>query len=174
MKNNTCITYCLLDLLVFAGLSATIFTSFQKTWKDCFSHPWHLVKTSDVTSTVTGLISHHSRCQILNSLLWIGPLLVFYQVQNTHLLGTLAMTSWFLMMKKICLAILHQTSFFTSLNLQKSFMVLQGFVISDIVFWCDHPTDNPSPLTVCQLILLTDFVNEFSGITTLQSVVSEN
>ena len=53
-------------------------------------------------------------------------------------------------------------------------MVLQGgFVISDIVFWCDHPTDNPSPLTVCQLILLTDFVNEFSGITTLQSVVSE-
>ena len=114
MKNNTCITYFLLDLLVFAGLSATIFTSFQKTWKDCFSHPWHLVKTSDVTSTVTGLISHHSRCQILNSLLWIGPLLVFYQVQNTHLLGTLAMTSWFLMMKKICLAILHQTSFFTA------------------------------------------------------------
>ena len=114
MKNNTCITYCLLDLLVFAGLSATIFTSFQKTWKDCFSHPWHLIKTSDVTSTVTSLISHHSRCQILNSLLWIGSLLVFYQVQNAHLLGTLAMTSWFLMMKKICVAILHQTSFFTA------------------------------------------------------------
>ena len=47
-------------------------------------------------------------------------------------------------------------------------MVLQGgFVISDKVFGCDNPTYNPSP--VRELSLLT----EFSGITTLQSLVLE-
>ena len=47
-------------------------------------------------------------------------------------------------------------------------MVLQeGFVISDIVFMCDDPCYNPSP--VRELRLLT----QFSGFTTLQSLVSE-
>ena len=46
--------------------------------------------------------------------------------------------------------------------------ILQGgFIISDIVFGCDNPTYNPSP--VRELSLLT----QFSGITTLQSLVSE-
>ena len=45
-------------------------------------------------------------------------------------------------------------------------MVLQGiFVVSDKVFGCDNPTYNPSP--VRELNLLT----QFSGITTLQSLV---
>ena len=42
-----------------------------------------------------------------------------------------------------------------------------GFVISDIVFGCDDPPCNPSP--VRELSLLT----QFSGLTTLQSLVSE-
>ena len=42
-----------------------------------------------------------------------------------------------------------------------------GFVISDIVFGCDNSTYKPSP--VQELSLLT----QFSGITTLQSLVSE-
>ena len=47
-------------------------------------------------------------------------------------------------------------------------MALQGgFVISDKIFGCDDPTYNPSP--VRQWSLLT----QFSGITTLQSLVSE-
>ena len=47
-------------------------------------------------------------------------------------------------------------------------MVLQGvFVISDKVFGCDDPTYNPSP--VKELSLLA----QFSGITTLQFLVSE-
>ena len=47
-------------------------------------------------------------------------------------------------------------------------MVLQGiFVISDIAFGCGDPTYNPSP--VGELSLLT----QFSGITTLQSLISE-
>ena len=46
--------------------------------------------------------------------------------------------------------------------------ILQGgFVILDIVFGCDNPTYNPSP--VWELSLLT----QFSGITTLQSLVLE-
>ena len=53
-------------------------------------------------------------------------------------------------------------------DLPKTFMVLQGdFVISDIVFGCDNPTCNPIP--VRELSLLT----QFSGITTLQTLVSE-
>ena len=48
------------------------------------------------------------------------------------------------------------------------FSFLQGgFVISDIVFGCDDPTYNPSP--VRELSLLT----QFSGFTTLQSLVLE-
>ena len=55
-----------------------------------------------------------------------------------------------------------------SQDLSNIFMVLQGgFVISDKVFGCDNPTYNPSP--VRELSLLT----QFSGITTLQSLVSE-
>ena len=47
-------------------------------------------------------------------------------------------------------------------------MILQGgFIMSDKVFGCDNPTYNPSP--VRELSLLT----QFSGITTLQSLVSE-
>ena len=48
------------------------------------------------------------------------------------------------------------------------FFSLQGdFVISDFVFGCDNPTYNASP--VGELSLLT----QFSGFTTLQSLVSE-
>ena len=97
----------------------------------------------------------------------------------THLLRTLAMTNWFLMLKKGLSAILHHTSFFTEKfecspkstkkkNFDSFFFFLQGgFVISDIVFGCDDPTYNPSP--VRELSLLT----QFSGFTTLQSLVSE-
>ena len=47
-------------------------------------------------------------------------------------------------------------------------MVLQGgFVISESVFGCDDPTYNPSPVRELSLLTL------FSGITTLQSLVSE-
>ena len=53
-------------------------------------------------------------------------------------------------------------------DLPKIFIVLQGgFVISDIAFGCDNPTYNPSP--VRELSSLT----QFSGFTTLQSLVSE-
>ena len=78
-----------------------------------------------------------------------------------------------LMLKKILSTILHLTSFFTGKfkyfqDLPKIVIVLQGgFVISDIVFGCDDPTYNPSP--VRELSLLT----QFSGITTLQSLVLE-
>ena len=48
------------------------------------------------------------------------------------------------------------------------FIVLQGgFVISDIVLGCDNPTYNPTP--VLELSLLT----QFSGFTTLETLVSE-
>ena len=67
---------------------------------------------------------------------------------------------------------LRHISFFTakfkffSQDLSNIFMVLQGgFVISDKVFGCDDPTYNRSP--VWELSLLT----QFSGITTLQSLV---
>ena len=70
---------------------------------------------------------------------------------------------------------LHHISFFAAkfkFFFPGSFKYLHGFargsfVISDKVFGCDDPTDNPSP--VRELILLT----QFSGITTLQSLVSE-
>ena len=77
------------------------------------------------------------------------------------------------MLKKILLTILHLTSFFTGKfkffqDLPKICIVLQGgFVVLDIVFGYDNPTYNPSP--VWELSLLT----QFSGITTLQSLVSE-
>ena len=84
-----------------------------------------------------------------------------------------SMASLFLMLKKILSTVLHLTSLFTGKfkffqDLPKIVIVLQGgFVISDIVFGCDDPTYNPSP--VRELSLLT----QFSGITTLQSLVSE-
>ena len=88
------------------------------------------------------------------------------------------MTNWFLMLKKGLSTILHHTSFFTEKfecypestrkNLTVFFSFLQGgFIISDIVFGCDDPTYNASP--VRELSLLT----QFSGFTTLQSLVSE-
>ena len=89
------------------------------------------------------------------------------------------MTNWFLMLKKGLSAILHHTSFFTEKfecfpectekkNLTVFFSFLQGgFVISDIVFGCDDPTYNPSP--VPELSLLT----QFSGFTTLQSSIKQ-
>ena len=84
------------------------------------------------------------------------------------------MASQFLTLKKIMSAILHRTFFFTgkfkffSQDLPNIFMVLQGgFVISDKAFGCDDPTYKPSP--VQELSLLT----QFSGITTLQSLVLE-
>ena len=65
-----------------------------------------------------------------------------------------------------CILFCRKFKFFQ--DLPKIFIVLQGgFVISDIVFGCDDPTYNPSP--VRELSLLT----QFSGITTLQSLVSE-
>ena len=91
------------------------------------------------------------------------------------------MTNWFLMLKKGLSTILHHTSFFTekfecspeSTRKKKltvfccCFFLQGGFVISDIVFGCDNPTYNPSP--VGELSLLT----QFPGFTTLQSLVSE-
>ena len=98
----------------------------------------------------------------------------------TRLLGTLAMTNWFWILKKGLSTILHHTSFFTEkfecspestrkkkLTVFCFFFLQGGFVISDIVFGCDNPTYNPSP--VQELSLLT----QFSGFTTLQSLVSE-
>ena len=47
-------------------------------------------------------------------------------------------------------------------------MVLEGgFVISDIVFGCDDPIYNPSPVQELSLL------NQFSSFTTLQSLVLE-
>ena len=105
--------------------------------------------------------------------LWIGVITGLLSRTYTPLLGTLAMTSRFLMLKKILSTILHLTSFFTGKfkffqDLPKIAIVLQGgFVISDLVFGCDNPTYNPSPIR--ELSLLT----QFSGITTLQSLVLE-
>ena len=62
---------------------------------------------------------------------------------------------------------LHQSLNFFK-DLPKIFNVLQGgFVISYIVFRCDDPTYNPSP--VRELSLVTQFL----GIITLQSLVLE-
>ena len=57
---------------------------------------------------------------------------------------------------------IYQKHFFDSFFF---FFLQGGFAISDIVFGCDDPTDNPSP--VQELDLLT----QFSGFTTLQSLV---
>ena len=104
----------------------------------------------------------------------MGSLLVFYQGLNTHLLGALAMTNWLLMLKKNSLnntssyIFVLQQSLIGHHDLPKSFIVLPGgVVISYIVFGCDDPTNNPSP--VRELSLLT----QFSGFTTLQSLVLE-
>ena len=109
---------------------------------------------------------------------WIGVIIGLLSGTCTHLLGTLAMTNWFLMLKKGLSTILHHTSFFTEKfecspestrkKILTVFFFLQGgFVISDIVFGCDDPTYNPS--SVRELSLLT----QFSGFTTLQSLVLE-
>ena len=82
------------------------------------------------------------------------------------------MTSWFLMLEKILSTILHniihpflQENLVFSQDLPKIFMVLQGgFVISEIVFGCDNPIYNLSP--VWKLSMLT----QFSVVTTLQSL----
>ena len=91
---------------------------------------------------------------------------------DTLLLGTLAITSWFLMLKKILPTIIHHTSFFTAKFkfFSGSTINFDGFVmgfcvILDIVFGCDNATYNPSP--VWELSLLT----QFAGITTLESLV---
>ena len=73
--------------------------------------------------------------------------------------------------------ILHHTSSFikkfecsqeSTKNFDFFFFFLQGgFVISDIIFGCDDPTNNPSP--VRELSMLT----QFSGFTSLQSLVLE-
>ena len=83
-KQHAHITYCLLELLVFVELSAAIFTSFQKTWKDCFSRSCRLIKTSDdrresphACAVRQPLTSSRSRCQILNSLFLHKKLIVF-------------------------------------------------------------------------------------------------
>ena len=53
-------------------------------------------------------------------------------------------------------------------GLPKTFMVLQGgFVVSDIIFGGDNPIYKPSP--VWEL----GFLTQFSGFTTLQSLVLE-
>ena len=108
--------------------------------------------------------------------LWTGIIIGFLSRTYTHLLGTLAMANWFWMLKKGLSTILHHTFFFkekfecspeSSKNFDFFFFLQGAFVISDIVFGCDDPTYNPSP--VRELSLLT----QFSGFTTLQSLVSE-
>ena len=69
------IAYCLLELLVFVLLSPSIFTSFQKTRKDCSSRSCCLINTSDdrrksshACVDCQPLTSSCSICKILNSL----------------------------------------------------------------------------------------------------------
>ena len=102
--------------------------------------------------------------------LWIGVITGLLSRTYAHLLGILAMTNcWRKFSQQYY--IIHpflQQSLNVPQDLPKIFIVLQGgFVISDIVFGCDDPTYNPSP--VRELSLLT----QFSGFTTLQSLVSE-
>ena len=102
-----------------------------------------------------------------------GHYWAFIKDLHSPLLGTLAMTSRFFNVEENSVNnttsyILFAEKFKFFQDLPKIFIVLQGgFVISDIVFGCDNPTYNPSP--VRELSLLT----QFSGITTLQSLVSE-
>ena len=76
------------------------------------------------------------------------------------------------MLRKVILTISpHTFSFTAKYNFFQDLLeypLARGFVISDIVFGCDDPTYNPS--SVRELSLLT----QFSGITTLQFLVSEN
>ena len=81
-SNN--ITYCLYELLVFVELSASVFTSFQKMWKDSFSRPCRLIKTSDdrretphPCSLCQPLTSSRSHFQILNSLIQLNASINF-------------------------------------------------------------------------------------------------
>ena len=105
--------------------------------------------------------------------LWIGAITGYFERTSTLLLGTLAVTSQFLKLKKSMSTILNHTSFFTA-----KFEFLPGstkyfdglpwqFWHFRQVFGWDIPTYNPSP--VWELALLI----EFSGTTTLQSLVLE-
>ena len=84
------------------------------------------------------------------------------------------------MLKEGLSTILHHTSFFTEkfecspestrkkkLTVFCFFFLQGGFVISDIVFGCDDPIYNPSPVQELSLL------NQFSSFTTLQSLVLE-
>ena len=75
------------------------------------------------------------------------------------------------MLKKVLSTIpSHELFFYRKLTFFQDllkYILLGGFVISDIVFGCDDPTYNPSP--VRKMSLLT----QFSGITSLQSLVLE-
>ena len=73
------------------------------------------------------------------------------------------------MLKKIWLTILRHTSFFTTkFKIFHDFQFCMGFFVnSDIVFGFDNPTYNSSPVRELSL------VTQFSGITTLQSLILE-
>ena len=82
--------------------------------------------------------------------LWIGVIIGLLSRTYTRLLGTLAMTNWFLMLKKGPSTILYHTSFFTKKfecspgsTENFKFFLQGGFVTSDIVFRCDDSTYNP-------------------------------
>ena len=105
---------------------------------------------------------------------WIGVIIGLLSRTYTHFLGTLAMTNWFLMLKKGLLTILHHTSFFTenfecspgsTKNLKGVFC--KGVLLFQRLSLYNDLTYNPSP--VRELSLLT----QFSGFTTLQSLVLE-
>ena len=91
----------------------------------------------------------------------------FLSRNYTHLVGTLAMTNCFLRLKETLSTTRHENHFLQqNLSVQqylpKTFMVLQvGFVISDIVFGCENPPSNPSPVRDLSLLI------QFSSITTL-------
>ena len=83
------------------------------------------------------------------------------------------------MLKKALLTKLRHTSFFTtkfkcSTESTKNsfffcffFLFARGFAISEIVFGCDKPTYDPSPVRELS------FITQFSGLATLQSLALE-
>ena len=83
------------------------------------------------------------------------------------------MKNWFSVFKKIISTILNHTSFFKaklkcSPRSTKDFPgFTRGFVISDVVFGHENLTYNPNPAQELNLFI------EFSGFTTLQSLVSK-
>ena len=119
----------------------------------CFTNKYSLIATINHSSTLN-----------------MGHYWAFIKTYTLPL-GTLAMTSWFLMLNKILLQYYMIHPFLQeSLNFSRICQTLswfcRGFVMSDIVFGCDDPTYNPSP--VWEWSLLT----QFSGITTLQSLLT--